>query len=462
MKILLALIVTLMTYTSVAAQDADTLTLFRYRVSLRDKANSKFSLAKPEQYLSRKAIERRKRQGISIDSTDLPVNEAYVKGVKKCGVKVLNRSKWNNTLLVSANDSTTIDAVRKLDYVTGVRLVGTRYATTPMRENRTVWTDTEKEVPESEYGKGLSQIKQLNGIEVHKRGYRGKGMTIAVIDGGFQNVDIIPAFKNLKIAGTHDFVSPENRIYHAHKHGMQVLSCMATNIKNVFIGTAPEATFWLLRSEETVGEQMAEEDNWAAAVEFADSVGVDVINSSLGYTAFDDTTTGVMYHELNGRTHLVSRSASMLASKGIVLCNSAGNEGNDTWKKIGVPADASDILAVGAVEYNGKNANFSSLGNTADGRIKPDVCAMGRMACVMDIKGHTTRANGTSFASPILAGMVACLWQALPDLTAYEIIDLVRGSGNNTAHPDNVFGFGIPDFTKALDAGKKIEAERGK
>jgi subtilisin family serine protease len=233
------------------------------------------------------------------------------------------------------------------------------------------------------------------------------------------------------------------------------------NDKNVFVGTAPDASFWLLRSEETNTEQIVEEDNWAAAVEFADSVGVDVINSSLGYALFnDDLKTSVKYWELDGKTHLNSRSASMLAAKGIILCNSAGNEGNDYWKKIGVPADASDILAVGAVDDIGVNTRFSSVGNTEDGRIKPDVCAMGGRACVMNITGHTTHANGTSFSSPILSGMVTCLWQALPKLNAYEIMDIIRKSGHYAEHPNNIYGYGIPDFMKALELGKEIEKNK--
>ena len=219
------------------------------------------------------------------------------------------------------------------------------------------------------------------------------------------------------------------------------------------VGTAPGASFWLLRSEDGDTEQMVEEDYWAAAMEFADSVGADVVNSSLGYTKFDNNADNIEYREQDGLTRLISRTASMVASKGMILCNSAGNEGWGIWKRIGCPADAHDILAVGAVDRNGGNAMFSSLGYSADGRVKPDVAAMGVFSTVLDIRGQIGHANGTSFSSPILAGMVACLWQAFPDLDAYEIMELVRRSGDRADCPDNVFGYGVPDFGRAYRLG---------
>jgi subtilisin family serine protease len=191
---------------------------------------------------------------------------------------------------------------------------------------------------------------------------------------------------------------------------------------------------------------MAEEDYWAAAVEFADSAGVDIINSSLGYHRFDDATQNYRYCDLDGNTAMISRTASMLARKGIILVNSAGNDGLGTWKKINVPADARDIITVGAVSANGDNAAFSAIGPTTDGRVKPDVMAMGSPTSVITGRGSISKDIGTSFSAPLVAGMIACLWQAFPDKTALQIIEMVRKGGNRADCPDNILGYGIPDF----------------
>ncbi len=304
------------------------------------------------------------------------------------------------------------------------------------------------EKPYNHYGQAARQIEQLHGQALHERGFRGRGMTIAIIDGGFYNADIIPMLSQTTILGTRDFVEPGNDVYGEESHGMMVLSCIATNTPGTFVGTASEASFWLLRSEDGDSEQPVEEDNWAAAVEFADSVGADVVNTSLGYSKYDDPADKIKYYEMDGHTCLASNSASMMASKGMVLCNSAGNEGDNQWKLISVPADADDVLTVGALTSEGNNTQFSSLGNTADGRIKPDVMAMGQACTVLSARGTLTTASGTSFASPIMCGMVTCYWQAHPTLTALEVVKAVRALGDNVEHPDNVFGFGTPDFSK--------------
>ena len=220
------------------------------------------------------------------------------------------------------------------------------------------------------------------------------------------------------------------------------------------IGTAPEASYWLLRSEDDSSEHLVEQDYWAAAIEFADSVGVDVVNTSLGYYSFDDHSKDYQLRNLDGNYALISRQAAKVADKGMILVCSAGNSGSGTWKKITPPGDAENVLTVGAIDRKGILAPFSSIGNTADGRIKPDVVAVGFQADVMGADGNLTKANGTSFASPIMAGMVTCLWQAHPELTAKEVIELVRQSGDRAAYPDNIYGYGIPDMWKAYNSKK--------
>lgn len=421
----------------------------KYRISLKDKAATDYSLQKPEMYLSKKSIERRKRQGLEIDSTDLPVCKKYVDAIRKKGVHVLVTGKWDNFVTVSCNDSMLIAEIAGLPFVRSTervwRGVAKRASERDSLINKPLRTD-------SLYGPAITQIKMSHADRLHEAGFKGQGMTIAVIDAGFHNVDKIEAMKNINILGTRDFVNPEADIYAESSHGMSVLSCMAMNQPNVMIGTAPEASYWLLRSEDEYSENLVEQDYWAAAIEFADSVGVDLVNTSLGYYSFDDPTKNYRYRDLNGHYALMSREAAKAADKGIVVVCSAGNSGFGSWKKITPPGDAENVITVGAVNKYGVLAPFSSVGNTADGRVKPDVVAVGLGSDVMGTDGNLRHANGTSFSSPIMCGMVACLWQACPELTAKEIIELVRRSGDRAVFPDNIYGYGIPDLWKAYQS----------
>lgn len=427
---------------------------YLYRVTLKDKKDTPYKLSHPEKYLSSKSIERRKRQGLEIDSTDLPIAPKYLKNVKKTGAQIISKSKWNNSLLVKVSDSTCVDQLNALSCVVSTQLLWNTPDSIEKMDGRSELSVVQSTPSITKYGVGEEQISMLNGIQLHDAGFRGRGMIIAVIDGGFNNADSIPLFNNIHILGCKDFAYPQNgNVFAEADHGTLVLSCMATNQPNTFIGTAPEASYWLLRSEYTAYESKIEEDFWSAAAEFADSVGVDVINSSLGYHAFDDKALSYRYEDLDGKTALISRTASLLACKGIILCNSMGNDGVVSWKKMNVPADAEDILSVGAVSMNKENALFSAVGPTADWRVKPDVMAAGMPARVINSKGELSQSSGTSLASPVLCGMVACLWQAFPNKTAYEIMDLVRRSGDTVEHPNNIYGYGIPDFWKAYLIG---------
>lgn len=421
----------------------------KYRISLKDKAATDYSLQKPEMYLSKKSIERRKRQGLEIDSTDLPVCKKYVDAIRKKGVHVLVTGKWDNFVTVSCNDSMLIAEIAGLPFVRSTervwRGVAKRASERDSLINKPLRTD-------SLYGPAITQIKMSHADRLHEAGFKGQGMTIAVIDAGFHNVDKIEAMKNINILGTRDFVNPEADIYAESSHGMSVLSCMAMNQPNVMIGTAPEASYWLLRSEDEYSENLVEQDYWAAAIEFADSVGVDLVNTSLGYYSFDDPAKNYRYRDLNGHYALMSREAAKAADKGIVVVCSAVNSGSGSWKKITPPGDAENVITVGAVNKYGVLAPFSSVGNTADGRVKPDVVAVGLGSDVMGTDGNLRHANGTSFSSPIMCGMVACLWQACPELTAKEIIELVRRSGDRAVFPDNIYGYGIPDLWKAYQS----------
>lgn len=421
----------------------------KFRVSLKDKAATAYSLKCPEAFLSEKAIARRRRQHLPIDSTDLPVCRKYVDEIRRQGVNIVVTGKWENFVTVSCNDSLLMKRVAALPFVSRTEKVWTSPAgNEPFMGTKrdSVLNHLPTVYPDSIYGPAIHQIRLSNGDKLHEAGFRGQGMTIAVIDAGFHNADRITAMRNIRILGTKDFVNPEADIYAESSHGLMVLSCIGMNRPGIMTGTAPEASFWLLRSEDEYSEHLVEQDYWAAAVEFADSVGVDVINTSLGYYAFDDKSKNYTYRDLDGHRVLMSRQASRVADKGMVLVCSAGNSGAGSWKKITPPGDAEHVLTVGAIDRNGVLAPFSSVGNTADNRVKPDVVALGSEADVIGTDGNQAKANGTSFASPIMCGMVACLWQSRPGLTAKEVIELVRKLGDRADFPDNIYGYGVPDF----------------
>ena len=441
--------------------------IFRY--TLNDKAATNYTLDKPQRFLSNKSLERRQRQGLAVDSTDLPVCRAYIKLFDVRGTKIVGTSKWQNTVLVQSNDSLLLDKLSQQDIVRHAKCVFV--APDSIEEpNDIKWNVHEDfnrwdSVKNDPYGMARGQIEMLNGTRLHELDYTGRGMTIAVIDGGFQNYDRIPAFKGTHILGTRNFVPSridkvlqvcERGPFHAIDHGTKVLSALAANAPEVHIGTAPDADYWLLRSEANQIEQPIEEDLWVMAVETADSVGADIISSSLGYYAFDEGRGNYRLQDLNGHTAFISREASMLAGKGIVLCNSAGNSGMGQWKKIGVPADAPDIITVGAIDRDKRLASFSSIGPSQDGRIKPDVMAQGAPAALISGRGTLVHDMGTSFSTPIVSGLVACLWQALPNKNAREIIQLVRESASQYNEPTNIFGYGIPDFWKAYTSHQNL------
>ena len=440
-----------------------------YRYTLIDKAHSDFSLTQPRRFLSHKSLLRRERQGLAVDSTDLPVSRAYIELFKQHGVEVIGTSRWQNTVLVRSTDTLLLAGLTRMPIVVEGRCVFASPDSIDapgairwnVHENFNLWDS----VKNDRYAGSREQIESLGGIRLHQAGFTGKGITIAVLDGGFQNYDRIPALQYARIKGIRDFVAPiipdteggkkktkkqaNAAPFHANDHGTKVLSALAANAPEVMMGTAPDATYWLLKCEDPDTEQPIEEDYWTMAAEMADSVGADIINSSLGYFDFDGDDNDLRFQDLDGKTTFISRSASMLARKGIILCNSAGNAGMGQWKKISVPADAHDILTVGAVDKRQRLAAFSSIGPTQDGRVKPDVVAQGTSVTLLSGRGTLVRDMGTSFSTPLVTGLVACLWQAMPEKSALEIIELVRRSASHYNEPTNIYGYGMPDFWNA-------------
>ena len=425
-----------------------------YRLTLTDKLPSLHMMNNPLSFLSAKALERRRRQGISVDTLDVPVAQQYVDEVEKLpGMKVVSRSRWSNTIVVRTKDAAATGRLSQLPFVSDVRMVWVSpdsiVANPPRPKYHTEIEQRDTSIHAS-HGVAQQQLEMVGGVKLHERGFRGQGMTIAVMDAGFLNADLIPAFRDINLVGYADFVVPQSRsIFAEMEHGANVLSILAINKPGVYVGAAPDAAYWLLRCEDQQSEQPVEEDYWAAAAEFADSAGVDVISCSLGFNIYDKPFTNYYsYWQQDGRTALISRMASTVASRGMVLVNSAGNDGQDPWKKIGFPADARDMLCVGAVTPERRNASFSSVGPSADGRVKPDVMAQGSPTKILSERGTLTSVMGTSFSCPIVAGLTACLWQEHREMTALQIIDLVRSLGDNFSHPDNVYGYGVPDFSK--------------
>ena len=441
----------------------------KYWVKFTDKNNSPYSIDQPEEFLSARALARRSNQGIEIDSLDIPVNPDYVQAVKDIGVQVIYSTKWLNSVVIYTTNSSLLDDIEALPFVKGVtKAAGGDYGVSDKEffENEhfpehNTGISSGKQSTSYNYGAAYDQINLINGIPLHEQGYDGEGMMIGVLDAGFLNVDINSAFDSLwmnnRILGTRDFVSPGGNVFQAHYHGAMVLSTMGANLPGQMVGTAPKAQYWLIRTEDADSEYLIEELNWVAGAEFADSVGVDVINTSLGYSEFDDPSQNHSYADMDGNTTPISIGADIAASKGILCVNSAGNSGTSAWYYITAPADADSICTVGAVDNNGLIASFSSHGPTSDGQIKPDVCATGSGTTIIDPwDGSVSFGSGTSFSSPVTAGMAACLWQSHPGAKNMDILQAMRESANKYDNPDDAYGYGIPDFEMAMGFLTKI------
>lgn len=443
-----------------------------YWVQFTDKDATPYSVGEPQEFLSPRAVQRRAAQGIAVDALDLPVDPAYIGAVLATGnVQLINRSKWFNAITVRTTDEQALAAIAQLPFVSAVR--GTRRLTgvAPDADKFTLLAEqaiVARGGGQEDYGAGLTQISMHNGHLLHAMEAKGQGMLIGVLDSGFDQTDALAAFEDLRaregIVLTRDMVNHDGDVYADHWHGRSVLSCMAGVLPGEFQGTAPLADYALVRTEEVAYELVIEEDNWVAGAELLDSLGADVLNTSLGYTAFDDSLQDHVYADMDGATTRISIAAGIAAQKGMIPVQSSGNSGTSEWHFIGAPADAFDILAVGAVGAEGQHAPFSSWGPSADGRVKPDVMAMGWGAMGLRVQGDSIAPlNGTSFSSPILAGLVACLWQLHPDQTAHEVMDAVRRSAHLWTMPNDSMGYGIPDFMVAhalLTAGA-TEAEEG-
>jgi len=418
-----------------------------------DKPSESSYLASPITMLSQRAIDRRTRYNIPFDSKDVPIEATYINQVKaQTGITVLAKSKWLNALHIKGtqidiNNLINLSFVASIDFADKSLNSG---AKTIVKNKLVEKNDKLDFTTNFNYGNATNQIQMIKGDVLHQNNFTGQGMEIAIIDAGFPNVDTYAAFQRIRdnnqILGGYDFVNRSNNFYTGHYHGMAVLSTIAGYIDNQFVGTAPDAKFYLFISEDSSQETPLEESLWIEAAEKADSLGVDVINTSLGYTTFDNPNYNYSYSDMDGKTTFISRGAEIAFSRGMILVNAAGNEGSSSWHYISAPADATSVLSIGAADATGTIASFSSFGPTSDGRIKPDVDAQGANVYIINSAGSIATSNGTSFASPIMTGVITCLWEAFPNKTNAEIIQLVKESGSLYANPTAQEGYGIPNF----------------
>ena len=477
MKHILTIVTAVLFSISLFAQGVE-----KHVVFLKDKNNNPYSLSNPSAFLTQRSLDRRLQSGISLDMKDLPVTPSYVTQIAATGATVYYSLKWFNAVVVATNDPNVLFNLGALPFVDHVDQVSKKGPVHSSGEHGTMETDgippymvtmpagfNGAHSPSSlDYGQAFNQTQMISLVALHNLGYLGEGMVIAQLDAGWYHVDQIAAFDSLRIhnqiLGTRDFEVPGNNVYgdFMNSHGTSVLSTMGANLPGQMVGTAPHAKYWLLRTEDADIEVLTEEYNWAAGAEFADSVGADVINSSLGYTTFDNPVYNHSWADLDGNTAPCSRAAGIAASRGILVVNAAGNEGGGSWQYIGTPADNDSVLSIGAVDAQGFYASFSSTGPTADGRIKPDVSAEGSGTAVVGSGGNVGNGYGTSFASPIMAGAMACLWQASPSFTAKQLCDAVRSTASQSTAPDNLLGYGIPSIYNAhltLSSGPVLTRE---
>lgn len=432
-------------------------------IYFKDKANTSFSVQRPQEFVSQKSIERRAKQGISFTIKDLPVNTTYLTALRQAGVQVRYSSKWFNAC-VAVCDENTWNTVKQLPFIkSGQQISEATKIENPIldkQESKQLFpdpntTNSGRGEGEENYGTSLTQVKMIGIDEMHKANFTGKGMTIAVFDGGFTNVDVNKqgTYSKMTILGTYSFVHMNPYVYAYSSHGANVLSVLAAYRPAEVIGAAFEASYYLFITEndDRLLDDRIEEFNWLAAAERADSLGVDIINSSLGYNYFKNSIYNYKQSDLNGKTSVISQAATLAASSGMLVVSSAGNIFEPEWTKIKMPADADSILAVGSVDAQANWVASSLLGNTTDGRVKPDVSTMGNNVAGISTSGFLSLFNGTSYASPLAAGLAAGLWQANPKMTAMQLLNAIRRSANQYFAPNEKLGYGIPNYTKAMN-----------
>lgn len=443
----------------------------RYLVLFKEKGNTTYSVDRPAEFLSQRAIDRRKKQNIAITEHDFPVNSGYLSAIRQIGAKVIYPSRWFNGALIEASDAQ-LTQIKTMPFYKGIELnlpVANITSQSPGIARTAATHQKFGTTEDIDYGKMNNQLALMEVKDLHSKGFQGEHMLIAVLDNGFTKADEVAYFKQLRddkrIIDTHDFVARDGNVFNDGSHGLHVMSTIAAYLPGTLVGTAFKASFALYVTENNAGESPYEEITWLMAAERADSLGADVINSSLGYTTFDDEFDSPAYNhtykDMDGKTTIVSRAARYATRKGIIVVNSAGNDGNDSWQYIGAPADVDSVLTVGASNYDRSYASLSSIGPNSAGIRKPDVAAVGAGTIIGDLAGGASSGYGTSYSAPQIAGVSAILWQAYPNLTAQQVIYVLKKSGHQAANPDNRLGYGVPNLIKAQEIAQNEFAPLG-
>lgn len=436
----------------------------RHIVQFRDKKGTQGTIGNPAAYLSAKAMERRTKQGIAIDSTDLPISKAYLDSIAAVpNVTILNQSKWLNQVLIRTSDANALTKINSFPFVKTNTPIAPRIASGSgakiFEDENGTPVNAKQQSPQDvqlDYGGTINQIKIHKGEFLHNLGFTGQNMTIAILDAGFFAYKTNPALDSVRlqgrVLGEWDWVAGNSSVNEDNAHGANCFSIIASNRPGIIVGSSPHSRFWLFRTEDVGSEFPVEEQNWAAAAEFADSAGVDMISSSLGYSIMDNPALTHTWAQRDGNTSIVTQAADLAAKKGIIVMNSAGNTGNEATenKYIMCPADGDSVVAVGATDVNGNIAGFSSWGPNGAGKLKPNIVSVGLGTVYAASNGNAVAGNGTSYSNPNIAGLIACFWQAFPELSNMQLIDAVQKSAHKYSNPDMRFGYGLPNFKKAF------------
>lgn len=450
MKNLLAILLLSVTFSAFSQEDA--------WVYFVDKPNYQFYFDNPLAMLSQRSLDRRTTQNIALDLKDVPVYQEYIDQITaQNGIEVKAKSKWLNCLHVRGSEES-IEALSNLSFVSVVK-----FADESLNQSNRIYTQQKinsvNKVLDTQtafaYGNSGNQIQMLNGHLLHQQDFTGSGKIIAVMDAGFPNVNTVAPFERLRdnnqLLGGYNFVARNENFYNGNSHGTLVLSTMGGYIENELVGTAPDSQYYLFITEDVASENPVEESNWVEAAELADSLGVDIINTSLGYFEYDNPNYSHTYDDMTGDSAFMSRGLNIAFSRGMICVASAGNSGNSGNPNVAVPAEAFNAFAIGAVQFDESFATFSSIGPSFDGRVKPDVMAQGLNSVLSNTSGAITTASGTSFSGPIMAGMIASFWQAIPWATNVQVLEFVKQSADKFLNPTPQFGYGIPDFQAALN-----------
>jgi hypothetical protein len=421
------------------------------------KPNSQYYFDNPLQMLSQRSLDRRTNQNINLNISDVPIHQPYIDQIiASTGIQVKAKSKWLNCVHVRGTVAN-IQALSNFSFVSQIHFANN--SLNAKSTNHVQLSEVNKQLDFQTifaYGNSSNQIQMLNGHLLHQQNFTGVGKIIAVLDSGFINVNVVQPFQRLftnnLILGGYNFVSGNANVYTLHDHGTAVLSCMGGYTEGQLVGTAPDAQYYLFVTEDVASENPVEESFWVEAAEEADRLGVDIITSSLGYFAYDNPNYSYSYSDMTGNVAFISQGANIAFTKGIVVVASAGNSGATSEPHVGVPAEATNVLAVGAVKADEIYANFSSIGPSFDNRIKPDVMAQGQNVTLSNSSGNIVTSSGTSFSGPIMAGMIASFWQAVPALSNQQVVNFVKQSADRFSNPNAQYGYGIPDFQMAINS----------